>query len=245
MNKHFAVVIPAYHPSMRLPEYVQELDEEGVPLILIVNDGNNDDYGSVFEECALLPTVKILTHSVNKGKGAALKTAFRYYLAHTFDLNGLVTADSDDQHTVEDVLKIGDMLSSENTDFILGRRYFEYGRVPTRSYIGNTITRFAFKVLFKSDIRDTQTGLRGFSTEFLNRMIDLRGERFDYEMNMLIFAAKHDVTVSEVDIQTIYHENHFSNYHSYRDSVRIIRHIWKGFISRKKKETAETKEEVT
>jgi len=244
VQKQYAVTIPAYHPSKNLPNYVKNLAANGVPCILVVNDGNSPKYDSIFLQLSDIPECVVLNHSVNKGKGAAMKTAFRYFLERTESWKGIVTADADDQHAVEDVVKVGDELVKDGTCLVLGSRTFEYGKVPTRSYIGNTLTSFVFKQLFKCSIRDTQTGLRGIDRHSLQWITRLRGEKFDYEMNMLINAAKRKIPVKEMTIQTIYHKNHQSNYRSYQDSIRIIRHLLTGFFTKKSLPRTKAEEEA-
>lgn len=244
MSERFAVVIPAYKPSKKLDRYIERLTEKGAERILVVNDGNTSDYDSLFQKIAAYPSCIVLTHTENKGKGAAMKTAFSYFLQHEPGMDGVVTADADDQHAVEDVIRIGHMLSSSHSDLILGVRTFEYGKVPTRSFIGNTITSFAFKLFFKYDIQDTQTGLRAIDRHTLEWMTQLRGEKFEYEMNMLINAAKRGIRLEETEIETIYHENHQSNYQSYHDSVRIIHHIIKGFFIKKSRTEPKAEKET-
>ena len=233
MDKKFAVIIPAYHPSLHLPNYIRSLHKKGAAHVIVVNDGNNSSYKLLFDEIKEMENVHVLTHKRNKGKGAALKTAFRYFLETMPDCAGVVTADADEQHAVEDVIRLGEKLVETNAEVLLGMRTFQVGKVPIRSFIGNTITSFAFKLLFGPFIRDTQTGLRGFNSESLTWIQKLRGDKFDYEINMLIHAAKRKIEMETIDIETIYHENHFSNYQSYSDSVLIIQHIWKGFFSNK------------
>src|SRR5690625_3676345 len=110
MKKRFAVVIPAYGPSKQLPHYVRQLADEGVPNIIVINDGSATEYDPIFNQLFEIPQCILLTHSTNKGKGAALKTGFRHYLKHFNHLAGVVTADADDQHAVSDVLKVGELL---------------------------------------------------------------------------------------------------------------------------------------
>ena len=98
-------IIPALNPDEKLLNLVHELIDNGFRKIIIVNDGSRDD--KIFKELSQNDECIILTHEVNKGKGCALKTAFRYYKENLQDKYlGVVTLDADGQHTVHDVLNI-------------------------------------------------------------------------------------------------------------------------------------------
>ena len=74
-------------------------------------------------------------------------------------MDGAVTADSDGQHTAEDILRIMAVMDTSPGKLILGARTFD-GTVPWRSRLGNRLTRFLIRRLYGLNIQDTQTGLR-------------------------------------------------------------------------------------
>ena len=91
------VIIPAYKPDEKLPGVVRALKSSGVTDIVVVNDGSGDPFEPVFSAVRELGCT-LLVHEVNRGKGAALKTAFRYLSDRGF--SGVVcTADADGQMT--------------------------------------------------------------------------------------------------------------------------------------------------
>lgn len=88
--------------------------------------------------------------------------------------------------------------------------------------MGNSITAFFFGLLTGRWISDTQTGLRGLPTSSLNGFASLDGDRYEYEMNMLIAARYQNVTVFQVPIDTVYFENNKgSHFRSVRDGIRV------------------------
>jgi len=88
---------------------------------------------------------------------------------------------------------------------------------------------------FKKKLKDTQTGLRGIPIDELPWMLCLKGERYEYEMNMLIQAVKRKINIMEVNIQTIYlNNNSGSYYNTISDSLRILRRIISGFFRKGK-----------
>ena len=99
------VLIPSLDPDQKLPDYVRDLHAAGFGLILVVDDGSKAENQHFFDEIEGMDGCHVLHHPVNRGKGAALKTGFAYLKEHTA-LQGVITADSDGQHTVPDTLKL-------------------------------------------------------------------------------------------------------------------------------------------
>jgi len=232
--KNLVVVIPALNPDEMLINYVEELKNYHFSLIVIVNDGSDRSHIPIFAELDKMEGCIVLTHEYNQGKGQALKTAFRYILENTNDeIFGVVTADADGQHAITDVYNVAEMLKKNEDRLILGSRYFNEENIPARSILGNKLTSFVFYLLFSRKLIDTQTGLRGISKTNLSWMIQLKGDRYEYEMNMLINAMKRNVAIQELKIETIYYdENSGSYYKTIIDSVRILKRIVSGFLRR-------------
>ncbi len=239
-NINSAVVIPALNPVPGLVEFVQGLIRKGIPRVIIVNDGSSGASDNIFGRLKQMERCTVLVHEVNRGKGRALKTAFSYFMDHCSDLDGVVTADADGQHGIEDICRICRKISGKCNSLILGVRNFKDQNVPRRSYVGNTITSRVFQLLFGSYICDTQTGLRGIPKSELGWMTELEGERFDYEMNMLIEAVHRRINILMVPIKTLYYDNNSgSNYNTVVDSFRIskcfakklMRYSWSSVFS--------------
>ena len=164
----------------------------------------------------------MLTHDVNRGKGSALKTGFKYLLDSLGETEGVITADADGQHLVKDIRRIAELLPSAVNTIILGERTFR-GDVPTRSKIGNWVSYFVFKVISGQNIRDTQTGLRGFPAALLPWLLTVGGERFEYESNMLMEAGRLAIRLQGICIDTVYIDgNRSTHYRTLRDSARIF-----------------------
>jgi glycosyltransferase involved in cell wall biosynthesis len=95
------VLIPAYQPGQALVDTVRKLLAAGLTVV-VVNDGSEAAFDPIFK--ALDPTVHVIAHSVNRGKGAALKTGYAY-IRDNFRDYIIITADSDGQHAVADIKK--------------------------------------------------------------------------------------------------------------------------------------------
>ena len=189
-----AVLIPAYKPDERLITLVDELRAAGFTRIVVIDDGGGQAYRHIFD--ALDGKADVLVHEVNRGKGAGLKTGLEYI--RKWPGVGVVTADCDGQHTPADCRKIADALLAEPDALILGSR--DKRQMPPRSKAGNTLTCGVFALLTGLRISDTQTGLRGLPACALERFSRLDGDRYEYEINMLIDASRIPLPVREVTI---------------------------------------------
>ena len=226
------VIIPCYEPPHLVIDYAKELLSQGVYKVVIVNDGSNDKYLNVFKTLSTIGGVLVLSYDKNRGKGYALKHAFSY-CAQNFDDNCVyATADCDGQHGVDDVLNCLKQASENQNSFILGVRNFKDKNVPIRSKFGNNSTIFTFKLLYSIKISDTQTGLRAFSHKLLNLLLDIDGERFEYEMNQIICLHKKGIKFLEVPIKTIYEKksddvDKRSHFKTISDSVKVYKVLFK------------------
>ena len=98
------VVIPAYKPDEKMLTLIDQLLRETDYRIVVVNDGSGADFDRIFAQ--IPPQVTLLTHEVNRGKGAGMKTAIRHILEHMPDEDGVVFADADGQHLVKDIIAV-------------------------------------------------------------------------------------------------------------------------------------------
>ncbi len=216
------VVIPAYEPSEKLILLIRQLRKKGVAHIIVVDDGSGPAFEPVFAKAQADEGCVVLRHAVNLGKGRALKTAFNYCLQALPEVLGCVTADSDGQHTAESITACMKALCERPDALVLGCRNFDMAGVPARSSFGNKCTRKVFRYLLGLSITDTQTGLRAIPLSFMRELMNVKGERFEYETNMLIETKNRQIPIIEVAIDTIYiEENKSSHFNPIKDSVRI------------------------
>lgn len=225
-----AVIIPAYKPDNKLIELITALNEKSFSKIIIVDDGNGDQIKRLLANTAG-DKIIILQHAVNLGKGRALKTAYNYILTQLPDIEVIVTADADGQHKVIDIVSVANKALSGNFDLVLGCRHFK-GNIPLRSQIGNLVTAAIFKFFIGINISDTQTGLRALPAKNLKYLLNIKGERYEYETNVLLKAKHLEWAITEVPIETVYIENNkSSHFNPLRDSMRIYFLIFRFFAS--------------
>lgn len=227
-----AIIIPAYNPGEELIRYVEELHKSGEKDIIVVDDGSKEEKKYIFKALADKQCV-VISHAVNMGKGRALKNAFNYCMLN-YDKEsycGVITVDSDGQHSVADVMRMKEALIQNRQSLILGVRNFSQSNVPPKSEFGNKITRRIIKLLHGGNISDTQTGLRAISLENLSKVVTLYGERFEYETGMLLEAIHKNIPIEEIEIETIYHEeNKGTHFRAIVDSWKIYKLILGNFF---------------
>lgn len=216
------LLIPALDPGNRLTELLRSLQGRWDGPVVLVDDGSGPDARErVFSEAAAMGCV-VVRHARNLGKGRALKTGFNECLLRWPDLLGAVTADADGQHLPEDILACAQRMRERPDALVLGCRNFDDPSVPARNGTGNRITRTFMKLLCGVTVTDTQTGLRGIPAPFLSDLMEVPGERFEFETNMLLETRTRQVPISEVPISTVYIEQgRQSHFNPLRDSVRI------------------------
>ena len=227
------VLIPTYEPGEALPALTRALMDKGVPVV-VVNDGSAT--GLEYFERIRAQGAVVLEHGENLGKGRALKTGLAWMAEQGYE--GVVTADADGQHSLEDILRVARALAGGSRRLVLGIR--DVSPMPNRSRTGNRLTRTLFRLLYGIKLQDTQTGLRGIPLTGENRseLLSLTGERYEYEMEMLIEAGElFPAGIQELEIETIYLEDSdtSSHFRPLADGARIysvlFRHFPRFFLS--------------
>ncbi len=232
MLSNVTVIIPSLNPDEKLKQVVDGLREKGFKDILLINDGSDNNHLEPFYYAAGFPECEVLTHEVNKGKGRALKTAFKHILDTRKDIVGVVTVDGDNQHLPDDIVSCVAMMKKCNNKVILGARDFSGDDVPPRSKFGNNLTRRVFRIFCGIKITDTQTGLRAIPKEYLKLFCDIKGERYEYETNMLLEMKEFAIEFEEVRISTVYIEDNMSShFNPIKDSIKIYKTIFKFMLS--------------
>lgn len=227
---NICVVLPSLDPDEKLLTVIDGLLSHGFCDIVLVNDGSKPENIHYFETAAQHKEVHLLHHPQNRGKGAALKTAFTWVLENRPDCAGVVTVDGDNQHHPEDTAACVRHMAQSGR-ITLGVRDFDQADVPPRSRFGNKTTSLVFKFFVGMTISDTQTGLRAIPIKDLPLMISISGDRFEYETNMLLAIKENRLDFDEVKIRTVYiEENQSSHFRVIRDSWRIYKLILAHFF---------------
>ncbi len=215
------VVIPAYQPDEQLIHLVDRLHDEAFG-VFVVNDGSSACHDWIFEQIQNKATVIRINH---KGKGAALKAGFAAVCQHFPSCRQVITADADGQHKVEDIIRVREALH-EGAEFVLTIR--DLGKnIPLRSRFGNALSKVVYTVVTGHYFDDNQSGLRGFSVKHLPWLLTVKGNKYDYELNMLCHADKQAIPITPLPIQTIYIDgNKSSHFNPVLDTIRIYKRLF-------------------
>jgi glycosyltransferase involved in cell wall biosynthesis len=215
-------LIPAYEPGRELIPLAVALKEAGLSVV-IVDDGSGARFDDIFAACE--GPADVVRYERNGGKGHALKVGFQFIQKNVPVPFSVVTLDADGQHSVADALRTLAAAEAHPGELVLGSRKFD-GKVPLRSRFGNGVTRMVFRLMTGVYVRDTQTGLRAFTHSMQDFMLRISGERYEYEMNMLLTCVRDKVKLREIEIQTIYIDNNASShFNTLKDSARIYKII--------------------
>ena len=227
MKRQFAL-IPAYKPNENLISFIQSLETRGLEVV-VVNDGSGEDYLPLFHKIQEQSLATVIHLEKNQGKGAALKAGLSYLNTINDDFQ-VITLDADGQHSIQDALFLLQRSLENEGSLLLGSRA-QSKNSPLRSRIGNYITKKVFSLTTGVKVEDTQTGMRAFSKQLILKLLKIQGNRYEYEMNMLLDFAKEGIPIREYPIETIYiNDNEESHFDTVKDSIRIYSQILK-FIS--------------
>jgi glycosyltransferase involved in cell wall biosynthesis len=220
MVKAFLVLIPAYNASSTISELIEKTSKfADKDDIVVIDDGSEDQTHATAQRAGAVA----LKHRINKGKGEALKTGFRYALEKNYD--ALFTIDADLQH---DPSSIRDFLQKANKDFsgiIIGTRDINLKKMPFPRWLTNNLTSAILSVLSGQTIRDSQSGYRFISTRVLEG-IKLKAKKYDLESEILVKAGRSGFKIDSVAIKTIYRGGK-SFINPFVDTGRFIKLMWR------------------
>lgn len=226
------ILIPAYKPDQSLLRLAHALKTQDPGAeILVIDDGSGSTYAPIFTELRL-DGATVHTHPVNRGKGAALRTGIEWARANRPG-EILVTADADGQHLPQDIFRVGvraeSLAASGQRAIVLGVRTLpdpdageEGTKVPLRSRVGNSATVGFFALATGKHVADTQTGLRAFTPQILDWLLQIPGDKYEYEFSMLLRATRAEVELVQVPIVKVYEPgNPTGHFRPLQDSARI------------------------
>lgn len=211
------VLIPAYMPDKTLIDLAKELRGKGFS-ILVVDDGSGADFDGIFRETKEF--AELVRLEKNGGKGAALKTGFSKLPELFPDSEAVITADADGQHSVNDICRVAQELEKGASCVITERNLGK--NIPARSKFGNDLSRFVYAATTGRYLYDTQSGLRGFAIEHCDWLSKVGGNKYDYEMSVLLHIDKMNLPITTMPIDTIYiNKNASSHFNPVKDTLRI------------------------
>ncbi len=191
--------IPIYNEAKHLHDVLAEV-RQYAEHILVIDDGSTDGTKELLDRETDLLRV---THSANRGYGAAIQTAFAYTLAHNFDV--LVTMDCDGQHQPDRIAVLLEQL--DGAEIVSGSRYLRDFRQDTpaptdRRYINATITN-ELNTRFGLNITDAFCGFKAYRREALAKL-SVTETGWGMPLQLWVQAAKLGLRIKEIGVPRLY-----------------------------------------
>ena len=197
MKEDLTIVIPAYNESESLPKVLSSIQSLAIQnrfKVIIVNDGSNDESQKLLDRLVERFTFTSITHKVNQGYGAAIKTGIR-----ATETNYVITIDADGQHRCDDILNLFETMKSTGADLIVGGRFNQKNSTLTRG-VGKSVIRAFVRTLIKVPVYDINSGMKIYRTEFAKKYIRLAPDTMAFSDVMTIAFVYFGKFVKEVPI---------------------------------------------
>ncbi len=216
-NNKVAIVIPVYNHGTRISDVVHKTVALGYPLF-VVDDGSTDATAVILAAMEN-ENITVLTHSQNRGKGAALLTGFQ---AAQKSCGWAVSIDADGQHKPEDIEKLLQARKNDQRAIIIGKRQgMDETHVPWTSKAGRKFSNFWVWVSGGPMVSDSQSGFRLYPLpEVL--ALEVQARRFQYEVEVLVKAHQKKIPIMETAVQVVYQKGaeRISHFHPWQDFLR-------------------------
>lgn len=222
VNCNTSVVIPSFNEGQSLKEFLPQILEaitgRGIKIIL-VNDGSTDHTSAVLKEIGDRSLLTVITHKLNRGYGAALKSGIL-----AADTEYVITIDADGQHRIEDVFRLIDSIRSEDADMVVGKRDSSANLYRTA---GKKAIRFFARLLMKIPVKDLNSGMKIYRTELVNRYLKFcpDGMAFSDIITLLFIFNRHLVLESPIRLNERKHGQSTINFRTALSTVYEILNI--------------------
>lgn len=210
------VLIPAYNEADHIKEIVTGARAHSP--VLVVDDGSYDKTASL----ATAYGASLIRQSPNMGKGAALRTGFRWALSARYDT--VVTLDADGQHDPAEIPHFLTRYETTHADLIIGARDFSY--MPLIRRVSNTIGQVSFSWALGQPVRDNQSGYRLISWRLMERLLASNESGFEFEVEMIAVCVHQGFSLDWIPIRTIYtgEKSHISPIQHVIGFIRLVLH---------------------
>jgi glycosyltransferase involved in cell wall biosynthesis len=207
-------IIPAYCEGRFIGEVIERVLEHA-HAVLVIDDGSGDETAAAAEAAG----ATVIRHLTNLGKGAALKTGLKYAAKENTPF--FLFLDGDGQHDPADIPGFYQVMNSSQADLVVGNRMNDLRRMPLVRRWTNKFMSWQIGFVCKVPLRDSQCGFRLVRREVLPILM-APSNRFEYETESLILAARHGFKIRFAPIQTIYADQQ-SKIRPLRDTMRYLR----------------------
>jgi glycosyltransferase involved in cell wall biosynthesis len=208
-------VIPAFNNEPTISEVVQKTRVE-IDHVVVVDDGSTDNTAQLAEAAG----AHLLRVPKNRGKGNALRVAFRYAVEN--DLDAVITLDADLQHDPSEIPNLVKHYVTHRSRVVIGNRLTDRENIPRIRYTVNRIGAYTFSWLINQPVEDSQCGFRLYDRQVIGNF-QILNDGFEAEADLLLRAGKRGYKIGFVPIKTIYFPDRMSRsyYRPVKDTFRI------------------------
>ncbi|HEX4666493.1 MAG TPA: glycosyltransferase family 2 protein [Chthoniobacterales bacterium] len=210
-----AAVIPAYHEEAHV-RGVAERARAQLDRVAVIDDGSSDATAVRAREAG----AEVIVHPQNRGKGEAIKTGLRHWLARS-EIEFIFIFDADGQHLPEEIGRFLNAAAATESGLFIGTRMNDVRGMP---FVRRTVNRYMSRRISRlcgQEVPDTQCGYRMVHRALVPHLL-AGTSRFDYETEMLIIASRQGCRIASVPISTIYSDE-VSSIHPVRDTIRFFK----------------------
>ncbi len=211
------IIIPTYNNEKTILSVVNSVFPYS-PNIIVVNDGSTDATSQLLQSIA--NSIILISYKKNRGKGFALKQAFKEAQKRHF--TSAITLDADGQHKATDLPQFEAEIAKNNKTLIIGSRKFDLPNMPSKNSFANKFSNFWFRLQTGSNLPDTQSGFRAYPLKEMK----YRGpfnNRYEAELELLVRCAWRNIQLKPIEIDVYYppQNERVSHYRPTLDGIRI------------------------
>ena len=195
-TENICVVIPAFREAARIGAVVRAVRAQHFPVV-VVDDGSPD--ATAAEATAAGATV--LLHAKNRGKGAALQTAYVFARSHHYD--AVITLDGDGQHDPADLPTLLAAARATGAEVVIGNRMADAAAMPRVRRGTNRLMSWLLCLLMRQRVPDTQCGFRYYRLAVLPAQPP-RAQGYAAESELLLDLAARGARLASAPVRVIY-----------------------------------------
>lgn len=209
------IVVPAHNEEEKIAFVICDLKKYKYKDILVVDDGSQDKTSEIAKKNG----ARVISHTVNRGLGAALGTGFEYARGNNYDC--LVTFDGDGQHQAKNIPNL--LKALERVDVAVGSRFMGAKKPPFSRTIVNYVSNIVTWLLYRVWTTDTLSGLRAFNKKAIH-LIDIKTDKMEVSNEFFMEIKRNNLSFVEVPIEclyTDYSQKHSHNFVSLEHTISI------------------------
>jgi glycosyltransferase involved in cell wall biosynthesis len=210
------VVIPTYNNENTLQKVIDDVARFS-DNIMVVNDGSTDNTANILDKNK---AIHIVSYAKNRGKGYAIKKAFK--AAAKLGYEYVITIDADGQHFAKDIPVFIEKIEEEPNSILVGSRGLEHENMAAGSTFANKFSNFWLMVETGHKLPDTQSGYRMYPLKRMKRFYFFT-TRYEFEVEVLVRSLWRCIKIIPVPVSVYYSpiEERVSHFRPFRDFSRI------------------------